>query len=519
MRSLLPENRSIPLMEFGLFSAPPKKQVAAEHLYSANRPTFELKPGWSFEQYRKRFNRHLDYMRAGDVYQINLTFPMFGYYDGDIGELYAMLRHRQAGRYGGIIALGETEIMSLSPELFYKLDGCNISMKPMKGTRKRLLGARADKAMGESMLKDEKSMAENLMIVDLLRNDISRIAETGSVQVPELFTLETYDTLHQMTSRIEARIKNDTVFKDIINSLFPCGSVTGAPKIRAMEIIRELEDEPRGAYCGAIGYIDPPGNNGSHKHCFNVAIRSLTLNKTAVTYSVGSGVVLDSVAEDEYAECLLKADIIKPQEERFIETFRWEPDSGFIRIEAHLARLMQSVPKLDKDITLKALTDAIRRKRKAQCIRLTANKNGDIDVTAKRLANLKTPVKIMLSRFALTPSLQTIGAKTNRRQFYDGERRRIGYLSGADEVVFVNSKNEICEGSFTSIFMQCGDQILTPDLSCGLLPGILRAELIKTGKVKEALITLDDMQRARAIYVGNSLRGLMEARFLQDIPI
>jgi len=300
---LMPEERNAPLLQFGVF------ETVSDHappgcLYTSTLPNIMLTPHWTEADYTKRFNRVMEYIRAGDVYQINLTFPMTGEYNGTAETLYAAFRHRQKGHYGGIISLGSgPEIISLSPELFFRKDNRDMAMRPMKGTRPRAEGQEADMALLAEMRNDDKSQAENLMIVDLLRNDLSRISETGSVVVPELFALETYPTLHQMTSRVTSRLKPGTEFADIFKSLFPCGSVTGAPKIRAMEIIDELEDTPRGAYCGAMGYIDPDGES-----CFNVAIRTAILDNKTIRYNVGSGLVLDSTP----------ADVLKTQQKNWV---------------------------------------------------------------------------------------------------------------------------------------------------------------------------------------------------------
>jgi len=390
-----------------------------------------------------------------------------------------------------------------------------MSMRPMKGTRPRADTVEADNTLREDMRGEAKSQAENLMIVDLLRNDLSRISETGSVQVPELFSLETYPTLHQMTSRVTSRLKAETEFADIIKSLFPCGSVTGAPKIRAMEIIDELEDSARGAYCGAIGYIDPGG-----EACFNVAIRTIILGSEKLRYNVGSGLVLDSEAADEYAECLLKADVLKAQSTDLIETFLWDVKTGVIRLEAHKYRLQKAAKVLgfpfnDDDFD-KALLP-LKNCKTNQRVRLTLDKSGAFKVSHTDYTVLEG-LKFSISKHALTANVQTTAHKISNRQFYDGERERIGALTGADEVLFLNKDNHLCEGSFTSLFIEKDEQLFTPPLSAGLLPGILRAELIKTRQATEQTLTIDDLTSTDKIYLGNSLRGLILAKLIDPIP-
>lgn len=293
-------NARTPLLLFGAFRAPrpfspPRSESPA--------PFIALTPAWTQAEYTERFNKCRDYIFAGDVYQINLTFPLYGRYEGDALALYRGLRRRQPVAYGGVVALGEETIVSLSPEVFFEAQGRAIRARPMKGTAQRGAMPTEDMARAQYLVEDEKSRAENLMIVDLLRNDLSRLAEVGTVKVTDLFTVETYPTLHQMTSGIEARLREDVTLKDLFAGLFPCGSVTGAPKIRAMEIIRDLECAPRGVYCGSLGLIAPDGDIR-----FNVAIRTLSLfPEGELICNVGSAIVADSRAREEYEECLIKA--------------------------------------------------------------------------------------------------------------------------------------------------------------------------------------------------------------------
>lgn len=302
---LVPAQRDTPLIDFAAFERVDTRALDLP-ASGGGGAMGGLTPVWSEWDYIARFDRVMDYIHSGDVYQINLTFPMIGAYNGDVPALYASLRDRQPVSYGGIVNLGEPAVVSLSPELFFLADGRDIQVRPMKGTAKRGGTDAEDREIAESMQRDEKSRAENLMIVDLLRNDLGRVSEIGSVDVTDLFTVETYPTLHQMTSGIRARLNKKVDIGTLFRNLFPCGSVTGAPKIRAMEIINELEAAPRGAYCGAIGYIEPAG-----KACFNVAIRTLSaFSNNRVVYNVGSAIVADSDAQAEYQECLLKAKIM-----------------------------------------------------------------------------------------------------------------------------------------------------------------------------------------------------------------
>ena len=505
---LLPETYGHPLLCFGVFKDY-SAHIPAPLLYTSEPKGVSLRPEWNEADYLKRFKQVQAYLRAGDCYQINLTFPMRGTYEGDPLALYASLRHRQLAKYGGFIRLGGPDLLSLSPELFFKKDGMSMSMRPMKGTLKRNPDPAKDKALREGMAADSKSRAENLMIVDLLRNDLSRLSKPGSVEVPELFSLETYPTLHQMTSRVVSELREGTSFRELFQNLFPCGSVTGAPKIRAMEIIDELEDAPRGAYCGALGYVDPNG-----EACFNVAIRTLSLNGNKVSYHVGSGIVLDSDGVDEYAECLLKADVLKRPAPFFIETLYFDHVEGYRHIGRHLARLSNAInnPGL-MEAVINALAAYTPLNNPAR-IRMTADQSGDIKITDTAFTALNAPLKVMASKYRLTPALQNTDHKISSRDFYDGERTRLKTEHDIDEVLFANDKGKLCDGSFTTIFIEKDGQLLTPALEAGLLPGILREHMIATAQATEACLTLDDAKTADAIYVGNSLRGLMPAKFI-----
>ena len=312
-----------------------------------------------------------------------------------------------------------------------------------------------------------------------------------------------------MTSRVTSRLKPETEFADIFKSLFPCGSVTGAPKIRAMEIIDELEDTPRGAYCGGVGYIDPNGET-----CFNVAIRTLILKDDKLRYNVGSGLVLDSEATDEYSECLLKADVLKPQTTKLIETFHSSASPD--RLEAHKSRLRNAAKTLNYPFDEEAFSKALlplKTFKTAQRIRLTLNAKGQFNLTHSDLNDIQT-LKVTLSKYALSLHVQDTFHKLSNRQFYDGERERLTALTGADEVIFLNTKGQLCEGSFNSLFIEADGLLFTPPLTAGLLPGILRAELIEAGRAIEKTLTIDDLISADKIYLGNSLRGLIPASLI-----
>lgn len=300
------EGRETPLMSFGIFDAPSDDHPLAEPQRRIENEPFLTDPraAWDFPTYRQRFERLHQHLRQGDCYQANLTMPIRARWSGDPRAAFWSLIERQPVKYGALVALDGPILVSRSPELFFRVDADRwIETHPMKGTAKRGASAQEDAEIIAAMRADEKTQAENRMIVDLLRNDISRITEVGTLDVPRLFDIETYPTVHQMVSHVRARLRPEVGITDIFTALFPCGSITGAPKIRAMEILHDLEDGPRDAYCGAIGFIAP---NGIMR--FSVAIRTISLfaNGEAV-FNVGGGIVFDSGAQSEYDECLLKA--------------------------------------------------------------------------------------------------------------------------------------------------------------------------------------------------------------------
>ncbi|MFU0505427.1 aminodeoxychorismate synthase component I [Pseudaminobacter sp. NGMCC 1.201702] len=304
LRPILPEGRRAPLVCLGVFDGPSENDLAPFRQPATNGPIFDARATWKFEDYEKRFSRLHRHLRAGDCYQGNLTFPIHASWSGDPLAAFDALTERQPVKYGALVSLGSPVILSRSPELFFEVDDQGwIETHPMKGTAPRGATPEEDRAQQDFLRNDPKNQAENRMIVDLLRNDISLISEVGSLDVPELFRIETYPTVHQMVSRVRAKLLPDLPIARIFAALFPCGSITGAPKIRAMEILHDLEGTPRDAYCGAIGWIAPGGPMR-----FSVAIRTISLHPDGeAIYNVGGGVVFDSTAEEEYAECLLKA--------------------------------------------------------------------------------------------------------------------------------------------------------------------------------------------------------------------
>lgn len=486
-----------PLLRLGVFAAPDREAPPVTTRAYAG----PLRPEWDMGAYAERFATVKDYIAAGDIYQANLSFRARFAFAGEPRALYEQLLAQSGAAHCAFVRDGERQILSLSPELFFDLsaDG-RITVRPMKGTLARSGGN--DEAERAALAASAKDRAENLMIVDLLRNDLSRIAQTGSVEVSDLFKVETYPTLHTMVSTVTARKRADAGMADILRALFPCGSVTGAPKIRAMEILRHLESSARGAYCGAIGHFAPDGSAR-----FNVAIRTLTVWGDQGELGIGGGVVQDSRLESEYAECLLKARFFeasrKPLE--LIETLRW--GNGFYRLDSHLARMNLSARvfgmPFDDAVARKALDNSVAGKTGQWRVRLTLNESGAHHATAHAL-----PYNPPHWTYAISPERTDsrdlfLRHKTNWRELYESEARRLG----TDEVIFLNERGELTEGARSNIFVKRDGILLTPPLEAGLLDGRLRAEILAQGKAHESVLMPNDL--AGEVYFGNSLRGLI----------
>ena len=488
-----------PLLRLGVFDGPGQAPPAAGRAY-AGPLTLE----WDAAAYGTRFAAVKDYIAAGDIYQANLSFRARFAFLGEPRALYEQLRAQSGAPYCGFVDDGERQILSLSPELFFDLspDG-RLTTRPMKGTISRGGNDETERAQLSASAKDR---AENLMIVDLIRNDLSRIAEGGSVEVSDLFRIETYPTLHTMVSTVTAQKRDDVSVTDILRALFPCGSVIGAPKIRAMEILHEQETSPRQAYCGAIGHFAPDGSAR-----FNVAIRTLTVWRGGEgELGIGGGVVQDSQADSEYAECLLKARFFESARRPLglFETLRWE--NGFARLDRHFARMEASARALgllfDSCTARIALHQAVIGKSGAQRVRLTLNEQGDHDAAAYELAPNPTHWSYSISPQRVDCSDLLLRHKTDWRELYESEVQRLG----TDEVVFCNERGEITEGARSNIFVERDGVLLTPPLDAGVLGGCLRAELIAEGRAREATILPDDLKNG--FYFGNSLRGLIPAK-------
>ncbi|WGS50497.1 aminodeoxychorismate synthase component I [Paraburkholderia sp. D15] len=500
---------------------------------------------------RQQFDAAIDAihaaLRAGDSYQINYTYRLGFDVFGSSTALYRRLRARQPVPYGALIALpGGDCVLSCSPELFIEKAGATLRARPMKGTAPRSDDPQADRRAAEFLANDPKNRAENVMIVDLLRNDVSRVAQTGSVKVPALFSVEPYASVWQMTSTVQATLRPDVSFAGVLRALFPCGSITGAPKHRTMQLIDEIESTPRGLYTGMIGWFDPVVDDAATVQCgdfcFSVAIRTLTLRPSPSgshgalrgTMGVGAGIVLDSVAADEFAECQLKASFLTGAEPGFdlFETMYATREEGVRYLSRHLDRLSRSAATLG--FRFDDAGQTIRDQLAAKCatlpaqmphrMRLALSKNGAINLTAAPLTPLpeQDAIGVLLASDHSFPATDATDPllchKTTHRAQYDRGWRE-AEAKGAFDTLFFNDRGELTEGGRSNVFVKLAGKWWTPPLACGVLPGVMRSVLLEEGssslQAVEKVLTREDVLGAEALLICNALRGALPARIIR----
>ncbi len=444
---------------------------------------------------------------AGDIYQANLTFPARVAVRGHPLALFARLFSPAAAPHGGLVHDGRGRWwLSLSPELFFSLEGGVLTGRPMKGTAPRHARPEADRAAVRALAADPKNRAENLMITDLIRNDLSRVSVPGTVRVPRLFEIETYPSIHQLTSTVSAALAPGEDAISTLRALHPCGSITGAPKLRAMEVIAELEAAPRGLYCGSLGWIGPEAQSAN----FAVAIRTLEVAGGEALLGLGSGIVADSVPEAEWEECLAKARfLVRSAPVTLIETMRIEAGGSIPRRARHLDRLAATAARfgfaLDRGV-LEARLDGLCPGT-ARRLRLLLGADGLVALQLSALPPAPAePVEAAVVPLPVAPDDWRLAHKSGDRAFYDEARA----ASGRFEVLFERDDGLLTEGSFTSLFVERDGGLLTPPVRLGLLPGVLRAELLSSGIAREAELRASDL--AQGFLLGNSLRGLLRGR-------
>lgn len=484
----------MPLAWFGIFSGCSSRAPSHDEFAAA--------VDWSLPdraRYIAAVKRIREEIAAGRTYQVNLTSPLTAQFEGDDLAFYETLRRAQGTGYHAYLDIGGFAILSASPELFFERRGNAIRTRPMKGTHARGRFTGEDEEAARRLASSEKDRAENLMIVDLLRNDLGRIAETGSVRVTSLYDVERYHTVHQMTSVIEAELASSVTPLDVFDALFPCGSVTGAPKISTMQLITELEDAPREVYCGAIGVIEPNGDV-----TFNVPIRTVWIDKPGrrAVYGTGAGITYDSDPAVEFDEIVTKSAVLTEAWPDFelIETLRMQ-DAELLRVDGHVARVLDSaryfgIPSDEAEIRsalAETLGPGLLR------VRLLVNQRGRVRAETLSFDDAD-PARITIAAAPVQSSDRFLFHKTTHRRVYE-ELRGDNW-----DVLLWNEREELTEFTRGNIVVELDGELLTPPIECGLLAGVFRGELLDNQVICEAVVRVDDLERATRVWLINSLR-------------
>jgi para-aminobenzoate synthetase/4-amino-4-deoxychorismate lyase len=500
----------------------------------AVEPPLVARFGLTEQQYAERIAAIHQWIRSGDIYQLNFTVPIDVRAPGSSAALYRRLRSRQPVEYGAFLHWQPNRrILSFSPELFFRLEGQGasrrITTRPMKGTAPRGRTNREDRALAQWLRNDPKNRSENLMIVDLLRNDLGRLCTFGSVCAENLFAVECYRTLLQMTSTVTGELRSDVTFHQIFRALFPCGSITGAPKVRAMQLVAEIERKPRGAYTGAIGFFSP------RKSVFNVAIRTLELDGERGSMGVGGGIVIDSNATDEFRECLLKAQFLTRPADSFpdrfslVEALLWQGD--YPLLELHLDRLEDSADYFgfpcDRAAVRAALlahaapyaqmagSRAAQSPKTSRKVRLLLDPDGVLHIASELLPGVTfpahaKPLRVRIARQRTDPQDPMLFHKTTHRPVY-AEAFKAATEAAFDDALFLNQRGEVTESAIGNILVLKDGRWYTPPVECGLLAGVYRRHLLETIGVQEQVLHLQDLRQADAVYLSNAVRGLRPA--------
>ena len=510
-----------PLVWFGLCDEPARVAVVDPPADAVPRTT-PWRADWTDEEHARAVGTVREHIAAGETYQCNLTDRLRSTQAGDPVDLYAHLALAQRGAYNAYLDLGRHVVASASPELFFEWTGNVVRTRLMKGTASRGRTTTEDREQSHVLRSSSKEQAENLMIVDLLRNDLGRVAEIGSVVVDELFSLERYPTVWQLTSQVSARVRPGTGLLDLFRGLFPCGSVTGAPKRRTMQLIDHLEPASRGVYCGAVGLVAPPA--APFRARFNVAIRTVVVDRETgeAVYGAGGGITWGSEAARERAEVYAKAAVLghDVREHRLLETLAFLPGEGLRNIDRHLARMADSADwtgfRFDRSAVLDAVTRLVRGRLEPARIRILVSRDGHVEVEAEAMPPLGLrPVRLALDDDPVDATSPWLQHKTTRRDVYLTRALR---HPEADDVILVNGQGELTETTTANLALRIGGRWWTPPTTSGCLPGVERGRLLELGRLHECVLTAFDLQHAEQIAVLSSLRGWRGAQLLDGRP-
>ena len=518
-----PAPDGVPLAWFALCDEPVEVPPIAppagrQRLYRAD----PWQPGWTAASHRRDVERVRERIAAGDTYQCNLTVRLHSRVEGDLQELYADLARGQGTPYATYLDTGRHVVASASPELFFEWAGDRLLTRPMKGTAARGRTPEEDDEQVRRLASSAKERAENIIVVDLLRNDVSRVAEEGSVEVPALCVPERYETVWQLTSDVTGRVRPGTTLADVFRALFPCGSVTGAPKPRTMQILRDLEDGPRGVYCGAIGLVAPPG--APFRARFSVAIRTVVVDRwtSAAEYGTGGGITWGSEPDVEHAELHAKAAVLGEPYEEFalLETMALLPDGEVRALDEHLDRLAGSARyfgfPLDRERARDRVTAAVADAPGPARVRLLLDRSGVVQVLLGPAPEpAPGPVRLVLDDDPVDPRDRWLYHKTTRRRPYE---ERAARRPDADDVVLVNTLGEVTETTIANLAVRLSGTWFTPPLSSGCLPGVERGRLLREGRLRERRLTPEDLTHADALALVSSLRGWRPAVMAGAMP-
>lgn len=452
-----------------------------------------------------------DHLARGETYQVNFTHRLRARFDADPWALFCRLAARQPTPHGAYVDTGDFAVCCASPEMFFERDGEDVFSRPMKGTAPRGRRGDEDRALAERLAVSEKERAENVMIVDMVRNDLGRVCLPGSVHVPELFRVERYPTLWQLTSLVRGRTSEPTA--RVMAALFPAASITGAPKVRTMHLIDELEISPRRIYTGTIGTLLP-----GRRARFNVAIRTVLVDKGAGTaeYGVGGGIVWDSDPRAEFQETRVKARLLDEPEFSLLETMRWSRSGGIALLEEHLRRLAASAAHFgfahDAPAVEKALEKAVQEVAGEEgVLRLTLDRSGNLEVASRPLP-VPAPCRVALAPGSVNTHDVFLYHKTTRRDVYE---RALAGAEGVDDVLLVNERGEITEATIANVVVELDGELLTPPLDSGLLPGTMRAALLREGRIRERAVRVEELANCTGLWLINSVRGWRRATLVE----